>query len=97
MPPMLPHGDTKSYARTPPVTGGALVGWVVMSLCFFPQSNGWFDGVVVEHNGGNTYIIFYASNNMHEEVKVPDPEIVFRCRSAGRYQTEVLRNMLPSL
>jgi hypothetical protein len=77
------------------VTGRALVAWIVM--CFFPQSNGWFDGVVVEHIGGKKYTIFYAFDNEHEEVEVPDPEIVFRCKSAGRYQTEVLSNMLPSL
>ena len=43
------------------------------------------------------HIIFYEVDSMHESWELPDDEIVFRCVSAGSYQVNVSRDMLPSV
>ena len=96
--PNLPSGYASKYTNTPPASGKALEGWVVVA--YFPLSKKWFDGVVVLHvpmRGPHWYAVFHEEEDFHELWEVPDPEIFFRLERAGHHVVAVQPSMLPSL
>ena len=96
--PNLPSGYASKYTNTPPASGKALEGWVVVA--YFPLSKKWFDGVVVLHvpmRGPRWYAVFHEEEDFHELWEVPDPEIFFRLERAGHHVVAVQPSMLPSL
>ena len=96
--PQLPHGDGKKFQWQVPAAGPALIGWVVMA--YFPEDQVWASGVVVgteSRHGALWLTVFHEQDNFHEEWKLPDNELVFRCVSAGSHKVKVSPNMLPRL
>ena len=65
-------------------------------MAYFPNANGWFDGVVVVALGsGMGYTIFHEEDDFHEDWELPDPELVFMRASEADHQVIVSRDMLP--
>ena len=66
------------------------------------QKGMWYEGVVVACSPGQWYSIFFASDQAHEMVKLPDATVALRLVSAGEHQAvwaggEVPVSLLPPM
>ena len=92
--PLLWRGAIQAGWKTgePPYTGDALVGRRVAAHF---GDNGWYEGIVVAHEGGD-YTLYFAEDDFHEDgVTLPDATTAFLSRRCEGPRVRVTQDMLP--